>query len=80
MVKLAFVVADFNQEITSVMEKEAGRASQELGAEVVAIVHVPGCYEIPLAAKRLLKRENVNAVVALGAVIKGGTGHDELRQ
>lgn len=78
MRKIAIVVADFNPEITSLMEKEALATARAAGARVVEVVHVPGCFEIPLAAKRLLKRKDIRAIAVLGAIIKGGTGHDEL--
>ena len=44
----------------------------------MAEVLVPGVYEIPLAAKKLIERADVDAVVTLGAVIEGDTGHDEI--
>jgi len=52
--------------------------AKELGAEVVEVVRVPGTFEIPLALKRLLARRDVDGAVAIGAVIKGQTKHDEL--
>jgi len=49
-----------------------------LEAEVAAEVLVPGVYELPLAAKKLVERGDIDAVVTLGAVIEGETEHDEL--
>jgi 6,7-dimethyl-8-ribityllumazine synthase len=49
-----------------------------LGAQIVAEVLVPGVYEIPLAVKKLSERGDIDAVVALGAVIEGETEHDEV--
>lgn len=43
----------------------------------IAVVRVPGSFEIPLAAKRLLKTKKYAAVICLGAIIKGETKHDE---
>ena len=45
--------------------------------ENIVIVKVPGAWEIPLAAKKLAKREDVDAVIALGVVIRGATPHFE---
>lgn len=45
--------------------------------EQVTIVRVPGAFEIPLAAQRLAKTGNYDAIIALGAVIRGGTPHFE---
>lgn len=45
--------------------------------EQMHIVRVPGAFEIPLACKAAAKREDCDAVIALGAVIRGGTPHFE---
>ena len=45
---------------------------------MVAEVMVPGVYDLPLAAKKLAERNDIEAVVTLGAVIEGETGHDEI--
>jgi len=39
---------------------------------------VPGCYDMPLVINELLKRRDVDAVITLGAIIKGETKHDEV--
>jgi 6,7-dimethyl-8-ribityllumazine synthase len=78
MINVALVVSKFNPEITSVMEKEAISEAKKQQSNIAAIVGVPGCFEIPLAISRLLKNKKIDAVVALGAIIKGGSGHDEL--
>lgn len=78
-IKLGLVVSRFNYEITSRMAAEAERYAVERGEATVAkTVEVPGAYEIPLAADKLLSKKNIDAVVALGAVIKGETKHDEV--
>ncbi len=43
--------------------------------ERITVVHVPGAFEIPLAAKRLAATNTFDALIALGAVIRGGTPH-----
>ncbi len=43
----------------------------------LTVVRVPGAFEIPLAAQRLAKSGNYDAIIALGAVIRGGTPHFE---
>ncbi len=45
--------------------------------EDIIIVRVPGSWEIPVAVKRLLKREDIDAVIALGVLIRGSTPHFE---
>ncbi|KUO40983.1 MAG: 6,7-dimethyl-8-ribityllumazine synthase [Candidatus Hadarchaeum yellowstonense] len=56
----------------------ARRHAEFLGAEIVAEVIVPGVYELPLAVKKLVQRDDIDAVVTLGAVIEGETEHDEI--
>ncbi len=76
--RLAIVAASFNAEITDRMVERAVARAGELGARVVKVVRVPGTFEIPQALHRLLRRKDVDAGVAIGAVIKGQTKHDEL--
>lgn len=76
--RLVFVASRFNEEITSEMLKAAQRKAKELRVEVAEIVHVPGVYEIPLALSRILPRNDVDGAVAIGAVVKGETKHDEV--
>jgi 6,7-dimethyl-8-ribityllumazine synthase len=67
----------FNLKITSAMLREAIRLAEMKGAKVQKVVEVPGAYEIPFAAAALLARRDIDAVATVGAVIKGGTKHDE---
>lgn len=76
--KIALVVSDFNFDVTSIMEARAQRHAEVLGAEVIETMHVPGVFDMTLAVKKLLERPDVDAVVMIGAVIKGDTKHDEL--
>lgn len=75
-IRIGMVVSDFNAKITSRMEKAAEKHATGLDARIIKKIHVPGAFEIPFAAKQLFEKEGVDAVVALGAVIQGGTGHD----
>jgi len=77
-VRLALICSEFNPEITGKMLLSAAGHAKKLGAEVKKTVRVPGAYEIPFAAERLLSRKDIDAAVALGAVIKGETKHDEV--
>jgi 6,7-dimethyl-8-ribityllumazine synthase len=51
----------------------ARRALADAGVEAVTVVRVPGTFELPVAAARLAR--HVDAVVALGVVVRGGTPH-----
>ena len=75
--KLALVAADFNFDVTSLMLERARRHAEFLGAEIL-VVHVPGVFDMPAVIKRLLGRKDIDAVVMIGAVIKGDTLHDEV--
>ncbi len=78
MIRLAIVVAEFNYDITYLMLQRALSHANFLGAKVKVVVKVPGSYDMAIAVKELLKREDIDAVVTLGAVIKGETKHDEI--
>ena len=78
MKKLGIVISDFNEEITSKMEKTAETTAKSLGAEIVKKIHVPGAFEIPYAAKKLFKDNKLDAIVVLGTVIRGETDHDAI--
>jgi len=78
MARLGFVVSEFNRDITYQMELLGREHAQFLGAEVASVVYVPGVYDMPIAVKMLLRREDIDAVVTIGCVIQGDTGHDEV--
>lgn len=75
--KTAIVASRFNHFI---VEKLVGGATDAMirhGADggEQTVVWVPGGWEIPLAARRLAKRGGLDAIICVGAVIKGGTAH-----
>ena len=74
--KLGLVVSTFNYEITGEMRKRAEQRAKEVGARIAKVFEVPGSYEIPLAVKELLEEKDIDGVVTLGTIIKGGTDHD----
>lgn len=76
--KIAFVTAEFNSEVTFPMEDRARRHAESLGVEVARAVRVPGVYDMGPVVKALLARKEIAGVVMIGAVIKGQTNHDEL--
>lgn len=77
-IKLGFVVAEFNRDLTYMMEIEGEEHAKFLGAEVVDRIYVPGAYDMPLAIRKLLKDDNIDGVVTIGCVIEGATSHDEI--
>ena len=77
-VRLGIVVSEFNYDITYLMLQKALSHADFLGAEVKVVVKVPGSFDMPLAVKKLLSRNDIDGVVTLGAVIQGETKHDEV--
>jgi 6,7-dimethyl-8-ribityllumazine synthase len=74
--RVALVCAKFNGGITERLIDGALEALSTRGlAPTVDVVWVPGAFELPLAAARLAGSDRVDAVVALGAVIRGETAH-----
>ncbi len=76
--RLAIVASRFNHEIVDTMVERALERAKEQQIKVTTVVRVPGTFEVPIAVQRLLERSDVDAAVALGAVIKGETKHDEV--
>ena len=73
----AIIVSRFNDFISSKLVEGAMDALLRHGAEEnkVTMVKVPGAFEIPAAAKRLAAAGKYDAIICLGAVIRGGTPH-----
>ena len=78
--KVAMIVSRFNSFLTEQLVKGAVDAFVRLGGDEknLTLVRVPGAYELPVAAQKLAKKKNLDAVVALGAVIRGETPHADL--
>jgi 6,7-dimethyl-8-ribityllumazine synthase len=76
---IAVVVARFNEDITSKMLAGAREALAQHGVreDDVDIAWVPGAFELPFAARKLAETKRYDAVVCLGAVIRGETTHDQ---
>jgi len=75
--KFALVVSRFNDFITEKLLSGALDALIRSGAadEDIEVVKVPGAFEIPLVAKKMAQTKRFDAVVCLGAVIRGSTPH-----
>ncbi len=77
--KFALVVSRFNSFICDRLLEGALDTLKRHGAEDtdLTLVKVPGAFEIPLVAKKLAATGNYDALICLGAVIRGGTPHFE---
>jgi 6,7-dimethyl-8-ribityllumazine synthase len=78
--RVAVVAARFNEAITAKLVEgaEAGLLKHGVAEHDVDVVWVPGAFEIPLVARRLAGTAAYDAVICLGAVIRGDTSHFEL--
>ncbi|MBA7708219.1 6,7-dimethyl-8-ribityllumazine synthase [subsurface metagenome] len=77
--KFALVISRFNEFITGKLLDGAQDALLRHGVsdEDIEIAWVPGAFEIPLVAKKLAQTRKYDAIICLGAVIRGGTPHFE---
>lgn len=75
--RFGLVVSRFNNFITDRLLAAALDTLRAAGAadSALEIVHVPGSFEIPLAAKQLARTGRVNAVVCIGCILRGETAH-----
>jgi 6,7-dimethyl-8-ribityllumazine synthase len=77
--RFALVASRFNSFIVDALLRGAIEALSKHGASdaQISVVRVPGSWEIPLVCERLARSKKYDAIVALGAVIRGGTAHFE---
>jgi 6,7-dimethyl-8-ribityllumazine synthase len=76
--RIAFVVSSFHHELTAAMLRSARRELEASGlrAQDMPVATVPGSFELPLVARRFARRDDIDAVICLGLVLKGETSHD----
>ncbi|MCI9371619.1 MAG: 6,7-dimethyl-8-ribityllumazine synthase [Lachnospiraceae bacterium] len=76
-IKVGIVAARFNEFITSKLVSGAldGLKRHEVEEEDIELAWVPGAFEIPLAAKKMADSKKYDAIICLGAVIRGATSH-----
>jgi 6,7-dimethyl-8-ribityllumazine synthase len=76
--RIAVVVARFNEDVTKRLLRGALGALQEHGVEEPDVLWVPGSLELPVTALALAERGNHDAIVCLGCVVRGETYHFEV--
>ncbi|MBQ5337550.1 MAG: 6,7-dimethyl-8-ribityllumazine synthase [Oscillospiraceae bacterium] len=76
-VKIAIIASRFNEFITSKLVSGAADCLRrhDVAEDDITLAWVPGAFEIPLLAKKLAKSGNYDAVICVGAVIRGSTSH-----
>lgn len=77
--RYAIVIGRFNHHVVDTLVEGAVDSLVRHGVDEanITLIHVPGAWELPLAVKRVLNAGMADAVIALGAVIRGGTPHFE---
>lgn len=76
--KFAIVVSRFNSFIVDALLEGAIGTLERIGqvkADDITVIRVPGAYELPLTAKKAAESGRYDALIAIGAVIRGGTPH-----
>ena len=78
--RIAIVCTEWNEAIVNELVKGCEKVANELGAVIVEKLVVPGCFEIPFAARQLaqyhaMDEQGPEAIIVFGAVIRGGTPH-----
>jgi 6,7-dimethyl-8-ribityllumazine synthase len=76
-IKIGIVASRFNEFITAKLLSGAidGLLRHDVDEENISVAWVPGAFEIPLIAKKMAKSGKYDAVICLGAVIRGATSH-----
>ena len=70
--------AEFNFDINQMMLELAKSEAKNRDCEVTRVVMVPGVFDMPLAIKKLIQKDDIDAVITLGSVIEGATDHDQI--
>lgn len=75
--RLALVVSRYNDFVTERLEAGALAALEEAGVDesMITVLHVPGAFEVPAAARKAAETGRFDAIVCLGCLIRGETPH-----
>ena len=73
--RVACVVSRFNEPVSQRLLERCVARLEELGCRDVDVAWVPGAFELPLASRTAAETERYDAVIAIGAVIRGETAH-----
>jgi 6,7-dimethyl-8-ribityllumazine synthase len=77
--KIGIVRSHYNEDITGGLLAGCFKALEEckVKKENIDLLEVPGSFELPIAAQKLAETKKYDAIICLGAIIKGETNHDE---
>jgi len=71
----AIVASRYNAQFVDAMLRAAKAELRRAGAETVEVVRVPGAYEIPIVAAKLVREGAASAIICLGVILRGQTVH-----
>lgn len=79
-VKIGIVKSTYNSEITDVLESSCLKELKKAGVSEknIRTMNVPGAFELPFGCKKMIRSKKVDAVIAVGAIIKGQTPHFDI--
>jgi len=72
---ISIVISEFNKKVTDALLDGAQRAFDDYSNGNLSVIKVPGAFEIPSTVKKVASKSSTDAIVTLGAVIKGETKH-----
>ncbi len=77
MTNIAIALSEFNNEVSEGLLSGCNQAllDKGLNSRNISVLRVPGAFELPAAAAKLAQYEDIDGVIALGAVIRGETDH-----
>ena len=77
MTNIAIALSEFNNEVSEGLLSGCNQAllDKGLNGRNISVLRVPGAFELPAAAAKLAQYEDIDGVIALGAVIRGETDH-----
>lgn len=79
-VKIGIVKSTYNSEITEVLESSCIKELKKSGVsdKNIKIIKVPGAFELPFSCQKMAKTKKFDAIIALGAIVKGETPHFDI--
>ena len=76
--KIAIILPYFNEKIGLELLENAKKELEKHGVKNIGIIRTAGSLEIPFACQKIIEKQKPDAIIALGAIIKGETGHYDM--
>ena len=75
---VTIINSEFNSEIVNQLISSTENRLKEISNVNISKISVPGAYEIPFIAKKIIERKSADAIICIGAIIRGETTHYDL--